>query len=172
MELDEWDMTVLESLLNLKEIERDSFDFKDNESGLEKHVCAMANTITGVLCLGIKDPTSNSPTAVFRKDGFRIGTENERLNSIYNNVAKVDPIPRVTHRVLKDPDKKQFYVIIKVDGSVSDRPYMIKDRGQIFVRIGSSTNPASRATIANLFINLLERRHNILKLQSRFPYST
>lgn len=42
---------------------------------------------------------------------------------------------------------------------------MIKDTSQIFVRIDGSTRPASRTTIANLFVNLLERRNSIKKLQ-------
>ncbi len=41
----------------------------------------------------------------------------------------------------------------------------IKDTAQIFVRVGGSTRPASRATIANLFVNLFERRNSIRKLQ-------
>ena len=58
-----------------------------------------------------------------------------------------------------------FYVILKVEGLDSQRPYIIKDSAQIFVRIGGSTRPASRTTIANLFVNLLERRNSIRKLQ-------
>jgi hypothetical protein len=169
MELEEWNMKVLEDLLIYRDIERDSFDFKskyNNLKGLETHVCAMANIITGVLCLGIKDPQSKSQAAVFTKDGFPGGKENTWQNTINNYVAKVDPIPKVTQKSLHEPDNRHFYVVLKVEGSVSQRPYMVKDAGQIFVRIGSSTRPASRTTIANLFINLLERRHNILKLQS------
>jgi hypothetical protein len=167
MELKDWNMDVLDTLLKYRDIERDTFDFKGGElSKLEKDVCAMANTITGVLCLGIKDPASHSPTDLFIKDGFRSGTEDKTINSIYNFVVKVDPVPTVTHKVLDDQNAKQFYVLLKVEGSASQRPYMIKDTGQIFVRIGSSSRPASRTTIANLFINILERRNNILKLQS------
>lgn len=167
IELDGWNMTVLDTLLKYKDIERDHFDFKGKIlSELDNHVCAMANTITGILCLGIKDPASTSPSVVFTKDGFRTGKEDETLNLINNFVAKVDPIPRVTNKVLNDQNGKHFYVILKVEGSASQRPYMVKDSGQIFVRIGGSTRPASRTTIANLFINLLERRNSILKLQS------
>jgi hypothetical protein len=126
-------------------------------------MCAMANTITGILALGVDDPPSDN--AVFTKNGFRKGTEEDTLNSITNYVAKVDPLPRVTHKVLTDQPDAPFYVILKVEGLESQRPYIIKDTSQIFVRIGGSTRPASRTTIANLFINLLERRNSIRKLQ-------
>jgi predicted HTH transcriptional regulator len=170
IEFEEWNITVLDTLLKYRDIERDYFDFKGKIlSELDKHVCAMANTITGILCLGIKDPASTSPSAVFTKDGFRIGKEDETLNLINNFVAKVDPIPRVTNKVLNDQNGKHFYVILKVEGSASQRPYMVKDSGQLFVRIGGSTRPASRTTIVNLFINLLERRNGRERRKGDIP---
>jgi hypothetical protein len=166
MELEEWNMDVLNTLLKYRDIERDSFDFKGKKlDGLKTHVCAMANTITGILGLGVDDLASASPTAVFTKNGFRKGTEDETLNSVYNHVAKVDPVPKVTHKVLTDQSDDDFYVILKIEGLESQRPYLIKDTAQIYVRIGGSTRLASRATIANLFVNLLERRNTIRKLQ-------
>lgn len=127
-------------------------------------MCAMANTITGILALGVDDPSSDSPNAVFTKEGFRNGAEEDTLNSITNYVAKVDPLPRVTHTVLIDQPDSTFYVILKAEGLESQRPYIIKDTSEIFVRIGGSARPASRTTIANLFVNLLERRNSIRKL--------
>lgn len=54
-------------------------------------------------------------------------------------------------------------MLLKVEGT--QKPYIIKDRGQIFVRIDGSTMPVSRTIIANLFVNMLERRNSIRKLQ-------
>jgi hypothetical protein len=172
--LESWNMAVLDNLLKYREIERDSFDFKgrklkrDDGPALEDHICAMANTVTGILALGVDDPSSDNPTATFTKNGFRKGTEDPTLNSIYNYVAKVDPLPMVTHKVLPletDPPCKHFYVILKVQGSAAQRPYMIKDTSKIFVRVGGSTRPATRTTIANLFINLIEMRNQVHSLQ-------
>jgi Putative DNA-binding domain len=166
MELREWDMTVLNNLVKYRDIERDNFDFKSKDLGdLANHVCAMANTITGILCLGVDEPASASPTAEFRPNGFLRGTEDDIKNSIRNFVVKVDPIPKVTPWPLTDEARDSFYMLLKVEGLEAQRPYTVKDRGQIFVRIGSSTTPASRTTIANLFINLLEKRNSIRKLQ-------
>lgn len=177
MDLDKWDLTVLNNLVKYRGIERDNFDFKSkdiifakqkNDLRLEHHLCAMANILTGILCLGVEDPVSETnPTSTFRPNGFRNqkNTEQETLNSINNFVVKVDPIPKVTSFVLPDEERDSFYVILKVEGLVNQRPYIIKDKGQIFVRIRDSTMPASRTTIANLFVNQLERRNSVRNLQ-------
>ena len=169
MELEGWSIAVLDSLLKYRDIERDSFDFKGRKlHRLEIHLCAMANTVTGILALGVDEPSPASPMTIFTKNGFRKGTEDPTLNSIYNYVAKVDPLPRVTHIVLPretDPQSNRYYVILKVEGSTPQRPYTIKGTSEIFVRIGGSTRPATRTTIANLFVNLLEMRDNVRRLQ-------
>ena len=161
-------MPVLNNLLKYKDIERDSFDFKSKDLGdLTLAVCAMANNITGILCLGVKDPESDRPIDVFRKDGYRNGTQDDTLHSIYQYVAKVDPLPKVSYKILVDEaEDNHFYVILNVEGRESQRPYIIKDKGQIYVRIGSSSTPASRTTIANLFINMLERKNSVIKLRA------
>ena len=177
MDLDKWDLTVLNNLVKYRGIERDNFDFKGkdiifakqkNDLRLEHQLCAMANILTGILCLGVDDPVSETnPTSTFRPNGFRNqkNTEQETLNSINNFVVKVDPIPKVTSFVLPDEERDSFYVILKVKCLVNQRPYIIKDKGQIFVRIRDSTMPASRTTIANLFVNQLERRNSVRNLQ-------
>jgi hypothetical protein len=64
---------------------RDNFDFKSRgvlykgSDRLEIHVCAMANTITGILALGVNDPSEDNPTATFTKDGFREDAEVQTL---------------------------------------------------------------------------------------------
>jgi hypothetical protein len=80
MDLDKWDLTVLNNLVKYRGIERDNFDFKSkdiifakqkNDLRLEHHLCAMANILTGILCLGVDDPVSETnPTSTFRPNGF------------------------------------------------------------------------------------------------------
>ena len=54
MEFDQWNMDVLNELLKHRDIERDYFDFKSTKlNKLGESLCAMANTITGILCLGV-----------------------------------------------------------------------------------------------------------------------
>jgi hypothetical protein len=172
MDLDKWDMTVLNNLVKYSRIERDNFDIKSRDivfgkkgdkERLEHHICGMANTVTGILCLGVDNP--KSPRAEFTPNGFRRGTESDIEKSIRGFQVLVDPIPKVTPLVLTDEARNRFYMIVKVQGLETQRPYMIKDKGQIWVRIRDSTTPACRTTIANLFVNQLERRNSVRKLQ-------
>jgi schlafen family protein len=170
MDLEEWRMNgvnLLKELVKHQDIERDNFDFKSTKlNKLDEVLCAMANTTTGILCLGVDNPTSETnPNSTFRPDGFRKNTKDETLNSINNFVVKVDPIPIVNHCTFDDEAGDSFYVILKVQGLINQRPYMIKGKGQIWVRIGASTMPATRTTIATLFVNQLERRNSVRKLQ-------
>ena len=84
MDLEEWrtkELCLLNELIKYRDIERDNFDFKSKDivfgkkgdkERLEHHLCAMANTITGILCLGIDDPVSHTnPNFTFRPNGFR-----------------------------------------------------------------------------------------------------
>jgi predicted HTH transcriptional regulator len=118
MNLNEWGMDVLDGLLQSREIERDSFDLKSRDlNRLETHLCAMANTVTGILALGIDDPSSDCPNASFTKNGFRKGTENPTLNSINNYVAKVNPVPRVNHKFLSDERDLSKMLYQQLNGS-------------------------------------------------------
>jgi predicted HTH transcriptional regulator len=92
MDLEEWgDITILNNLVKHRGIERENFDFKSKDivfgrkvekERLESQLCAMANTNTGILCLGVDNVKSTSPTAEFKPNGFRIGTEEEIKKSI------------------------------------------------------------------------------------------
>ena len=49
--LQDWDLQTLNKLVTLKDIERESFDFKGPKlQDLSAHICAMANTAGGILC--------------------------------------------------------------------------------------------------------------------------
>ena len=71
--LQDWDLQTLNKLVTLKDIERESFDFKGPKlQDLSAHICAMANTAGGYLVLGI-DENKNPETGYligFKKVGF------------------------------------------------------------------------------------------------------
>lgn len=115
MELDKWNMDILNELIKYRDIERDNFDFKSTAMGdLAIHVCAMADTITGMLCLGVDDPVSDTnPTSTFRPNGFRRGTEEDIKKRINDFVVKVDPLPKTTQLALVDEERDSFYMLLK-----------------------------------------------------------
>ncbi len=163
MDLGEWDMPTLERLIKLRDVERESFDFKGPEfEKLYEHLCAFANYPEGgIIVLGIKPIKPNKVVIGFRKAGFR-----DELN---NQMALVNPIPKVTPKILEDKsDNNRLYPVLKIEGDEDQRPYLVKkkDGPQCLVRIGASTSPASRATVLYLFSDLIAKRNNVDRLRS------
>jgi predicted HTH transcriptional regulator len=71
--IEDWDLQTLNKLVTLRDIERESFDFKGPKfQDLSDHICAMANTAGGYLVLGI-DENKNATT------GYLIGHIRRRI---------------------------------------------------------------------------------------------
>jgi len=58
------------------------------------------------------------------------------------------------------------YPVLKIEGRDIHRPYFVRGSGQCFVRIGSSTTPASRTTVLNLFSNTIAKRTEVQRLRT------
>lgn len=167
--LDEWNIDVLNKLLLLRDIESDAFDFKGVDFGdLSVHLCAMANNSGGILVLGIdENKTPDGHLLGFKKTGFDTGKEDSVANKIGNNVFQVEPHPKVGVRHIQDIDGR-FYTILQVVSEESKKPFMLRDKGQFYVRINGSSRPASRAIVLNLFTNLTQKRSEVYRLQTSF----
>lgn len=164
MDLDEWDMPTLNSLIKLRDIERETFDFKGVEfKKLYEHIYAFANyPEMGIIVLGIEED---------KPADFVVGYNSDRedwiRNEINNQMVNVDPLPKVTIKILQDEDDNgQLYPILKIEGEAVHSPYFIKNGGQYFVRVDASSSPASRATILYLFSDLVTKRNNVERLRS------
>jgi Putative DNA-binding domain len=170
MNLDEWDMPTLEKLIKLRDIERETFDFKGPEfEKLYEHLCAFANYPGGgIIVLGIKPIKPKKIVIGFRKVGFRSKKEDWIRDELNNQMAIVDPIPKVTPKILADENDNRLYPVLKIEGDEVQRPYLVKkkDGPQCLVRIGASSSPASRATILYLFSDLITKRNNVERLRS------
>jgi hypothetical protein len=69
-DLDQWNLKVLDSLLKIGRIESETFDFKGPDfKELNVDICAMANTSTGIIVLGIS-PEKNLVDV--RRQGYHI----------------------------------------------------------------------------------------------------
>lgn len=101
----------------------------------------------------------------FDKKGYPLGKEDTIKRQITDFIAQVEPTPKVTIESIKDVDGR-FYPIIKIEGEEKNKPYMLKNKGQIYVRINSSSMPASRLTIFNLFSNVRERLQDVRVLKT------
>jgi predicted HTH transcriptional regulator len=96
--LGDWTIGAINSLIKIRDIESETFDFKkDVSDDLENHICAMANLYGGYIVLGIEEIKSSSDPhiiAEFKKVGFRAGKEDDIGKQISNSVYKIEPFPR------------------------------------------------------------------------------
>lgn len=162
----EWDLTTLEDLINIPEIESETFDFKKEPNELEEHICAMANTRGGIIVLGIKEIKSEDGKRIirFEKQGFPVGKEETIVNQIANSAYNIEPIPEVKIEPLKDNGR--FYTILKIESKNAEKPYFVKNTDQCFIRLHNSKRRASRSIILNLFSSVTQRKENIERLRS------
>lgn len=168
--INDWDLRLLDELLQIRDIERETFDFKTVVLGnnpvpsdLHNDICAMANTDGGYLFLGIGEIKDKSKVVGFKKIGFEKGKEDIVGRTVNEHRLRVEPIPKID--ILHLPDGDRFYTILKIILEDFEKPFFIRERAQCYVRIGSSTRPASRNTIIRLFANMNRRLDDIENLR-------
>lgn len=166
IKLENWDIEIINEVIKYVDIESETLDFKKEPNKLFKHICAMANTSGGFLVLGINQIKSDDGKTIlrFEKTGFHNGQEDAIRNEIGNGVFCIEPTPTVEIKNISDNEK--FYSVIKIENEISKKPFFIKDKGQSFVRIESSTRPASRTTLLAMFSSSIEQRKNVENLRT------
>ena len=163
--INDWQLNTINKLINLSDIESEQFDFKSTTLDcLFIHICAFANTHGGHIVLGIDENKNKQKLIGFRKNGFQLGKQDKIKNDIRNHIVKIEPTPKFQIKTIDDENK--FFVVIHIQNNKSDKPYFIKDKGICYVRIGSSSTPASRTTIMNLFSDIDKQIQNLQFLRS------
>lgn len=162
--LEEWEISTINELVKYSSIESERLDLKSEINDLQNHISAMANSSGGFLILGIKELKSENGKVIlgYEKIGFKKGEEDLISKQIGNGIFEIEPTPSVKIRHI--PDNNKFYSVIKVEKEISKKPFMIKNKGQFYIRIDSSTRPANRSTILNLFAISLEQKRTIEQL--------
>jgi len=147
--LEDWDIAILNSLVNLRDIESETFDFKGPDfKELANHFCAFANYSKDYMVLGIKEDKCNGYPIGFKKVGFDRDREDWVRNEVNNAMVNVEPLLIVNIKHLYDNNR--LYPVLNIEGKDVKKPY-----SQFFIRIGASTTPASRTTVLNLYSNLI-----------------
>ena len=164
--LQDWNLNTIDNLIQFRDAESENLDFKEELSDLTKHISAFANTSGGFLIFGIapiKDSSSKTISG-YKKIGFKKGKEDEIGLEISNSCFSISPVPSYEIKHIADNDV--FYSVIKIRNEISKKPFIVKNKGQCFIRLDSSSRPAPRSTIMNLFGASIEYRKNIQNLQS------
>ncbi len=163
--IEKWKLDTINELVKLRDVESEDFDFKGTDiRGLTTHLCAFANTHGGFTVLGIDEIKNNKIITGFEKNGFKIGMEDEIKKEIRNYQVQIDPTPELQIKTISE-DKK-FFVVIKIENNKFNKPYFIKEKGICYVRIGSSSTPASRNTIIELFSDVNKQIQDLENLKA------
>lgn len=162
--ISDWTLDTINELIKLRDIESEDFDFKGTDmKNLANHLCAFANSNGGYLVLGIDEDKNNNKLLGFRKNGFKKEKEDHVKNEIRNHLVRIDPLPDIQTKII--PDGEKFYLIIKIENNHIQKPYFLNEKG-FFVRIGSSTNIASRNIVLNLFSDTTKQIQDLENLKA------
>ncbi len=149
---------------------------KDFPSHLEKIVSAFANTMGGLIIIGVEDEDSKPKlpvTGLPYKEGYR-----ERVNSIVLSNIYPPAFPKI--QVCPPVNNKTFVVVRVPQSNVT--PHYIRHRTQVYVRTDDINHPEALATADRiewlrdrrkkseelkevLYASALERYRNNLKLR-------
>ncbi len=159
--LEDWNLNVINELINYPDIESENFDFKKEPNELSEHICAMANTVGGFIVLGIEEEKATDGKTIirFKKSGFRGGEQDYITRQVGNQIIVIEPTPSLNISNILDGDK--FFTIIKIENENSKKPFILKDKGQCYVRIHNSSRPASRTTILKLFSSSIKEKKDV-----------
>ena len=163
--LNDWNMNMIDSLLNIPNIESEKLECKReiNVCALSKSICAMANTRGGFILIGLGEEKMDGGK---KKSGYEklglISDEDTIRQQIASATHVLDPIPEIGPKCIEEGCKR--YVIIHIPEEKSKKPFFVADHG-CYVRIGSSSFPASRRVVMNLFEGL-EKKRNIASLSA------
>lgn len=158
----DWDIKTIDYWIRSNMQEHDTFDFKEKISkNLERHIAAFANTSGGYLILGIAE---NKKPKSLSKKGFLHKEKDMITNQISVTCNLISPVPKLEIKYICENDV--FYMVLKIVEEVSKKPFIVNNSGTCYIRVGSTTQPASRSTMINLFAASITYRQNVENLRA------
>ena len=122
-------------------------DYKqDFPKNLEKTISALANTLGGMILIGVAEDDENKPVLPLNGIQFRRGLSEQVINIILSNISP--PVfPEV--QVCSNADKTYAIVVIRVPQS-HESPHAIAENTQVYLRTGNRNNPESLAKVGEI----------------------
>jgi predicted HTH transcriptional regulator len=119
-------------------------DYKrDFPSNLEKTIAAMANTLGGVILIGVEEDDESKPKLPLRGVKFQKGLS-ERVTSIILSNVTPPVFPDIA--VCRNSDGDKAVVVIRVPQS-HQTPHAINRNTQVYLRTGNRNSPEDLARI-------------------------
>lgn len=120
---------------------------KDFPKNLQKSIAAFANTMGGVILIGIDEDEENKPKLPIDGIPFEKGISERIMNIILSNITP--PVfPEI--QVCLNEDKSKAIAVIRIPQS-NNTPHAINNNTEVYVRTGNRTNSEPLATVDNLF---------------------
>ncbi len=118
-------------------------DYKANfPDNLANTIAAMANTLGGIILIGVKEDKENKPVVPVQGIPFEKGLSERVMNIILTNITPpVFPEIQVT-----DVKEQKTIVLIRIAQS-HQSPHAIADNTRVYLRTGNRNNPEALATV-------------------------
>lgn len=130
---------------------------KDFPSHLEKTIAAMANTLGGVILIGVEENDENKPKTPIDGIHFKRGFSTKVTNIILSNISP--PVfPEIT--VCKNKTDTKAIVLVRIHQS-HQTPHAIQNNTKVYIRTGDRNYPEKLATIDEVSWLSNERQKSI-----------
>ena len=138
-------------------------DYKESfPKNLEKSISAFANTLGGMILIGISEDNYNKPKLPLKGIPFEKGLSERVTNIILGNITP--PIfPEI--QVCLNKDGKRAVIVIRVPQS-NETPHAISGNTQVYLRTGNVNHPESLASLDEIFW-LDSKRNKSVELKNK-----
>lgn len=155
-----WDDVV--EFCNQEIPENPTLDYKkDFPNNLQKSIASFANTLGGLILIGVDEDTQSKPNLPIN------GIDNERgLAERVTNIILTNLTPPVFPeiKICENSDKSRVIVIIRIPQS-NQSPHAINKNTQVYIRTNNKSTPEELASLERIFW-LKDKRNNSLQFRN------
>lgn len=120
---------------------------KDFPNNLQKTIAAFANTMGGIILIGVDEDQENKPKNPIDGIPFERGISEKIMNIILSNITP-PIIPEI--QICVNSDSSKAIAIIRIPQS-NITPHAINKNTEVYIRTGNRNNFEPLATVENLF---------------------
>jgi hypothetical protein len=123
-------------------------DYKENfPQNLYKSIAAFANTLGGLILIGVEEDNENKPVLPVKGINFDRGLSERIMNIILSNITP--PVfPEI--QIVTNYKGNSAIVIIRIPQS-NQTPHAINNNTQVYIRTGNKNNPEKYANLDRIF---------------------
>lgn len=152
----EWNDVV--EFCNQRVQENATLDYKKNfPNNLQKTIAAFANTMGGIILIGIDEDDENKPKLPIDGIPFERGISERIMNIILTNISP-PIIPEI--QICVNGEKSKAVALIRIPQS-NKTPHAINKNTEVYVRTGNRSDFEPRANVDKLFWLMDNRKESV-----------